>query len=59
VTKYEADDAAAINKRMEEIQAERWQRIQGTPLDDAKPTEPPSEIDWTKWNTGGFGSYVG
>jgi hypothetical protein len=44
MTKYEADDAAAINKRMEEIKAERWKQIQGTPID------PPADVDWTKWN---------
>jgi hypothetical protein len=49
VTKYEADDAAAINKRMEEIQAERWAAIRGKPLEDAKPVEAPGDIDWSKF----------
>ncbi len=44
MTKYEADDAAAISKRMEEIRAERWRNIQG------KPIEAPADIDWTGWN---------
>lgn len=43
-----ADDAAAIKARMEEIQAERMQHLQGTPI------EPPVDIDWSKWNTLSF-----
>jgi hypothetical protein len=45
----EADDAAAINKRMEEIKAERWKNIQGTPIE---ATEAAPAIDWSTWATG-------
>ena len=46
MTKYEADDAAAINRRMEEIKAERWAAIQGKSL-EGEPVEAPKDIDWT------------
>lgn len=36
-----ADDCAAINRRMEEIAAERRANIMG------KPIEAPADIDWT------------
>jgi hypothetical protein len=49
MTKYEADDAASINKRMEEIKAERWKNIQGTPIE---ATEAAPDIDWSKWQMG-------
>lgn len=46
---YQADDAAAIAKRMEEIKAERWKHIQGTPIE---ATEAAPDIDWSKWQMG-------
>jgi hypothetical protein len=54
-----ADEYEYIKCRLEEIQSERLQAIMGKPLEDAKPVEAPAEIDWTQWNTGGYGSYVG
>ena len=38
-----ADDASAIKKRLEEIQAERMQHLQGVPI------EPPADIDWSNF----------
>lgn len=38
-----ADDAAAIKKRLEEIQAQRMQQLHGTPI------EPPKDIDWSNY----------
>jgi hypothetical protein len=44
MTTKAADDMPTIAQRLKEIQAERWKHIQGTPI------EPPSDVDWTKWN---------
>ena len=52
-----ADDVTSIAKYMKEIEAERMQRVMGTPIEEAKPVETPAEIDWTAWNTGGTGGY--
>jgi hypothetical protein len=41
-----ADDYSEINKRMEEIKAERQSHIMGKPL-EGEPTEAPADIDWT------------
>lgn len=54
---YAADDYEAIRRREEEIKAERSLALTGSTLEDAKPTEPPTEIDWTKWQMGT--DYVG
>jgi hypothetical protein len=54
---YVADDHEAIRRRLEEIRADRQLVLTGSTIEDAKPTEAPAEIDWTKWNTGGCGDY--
>jgi hypothetical protein len=43
-----ADDVAAIKAAMEQIQRERWERIQGKPLEE-QAVEPDTSADivWT------------
>ena len=41
-----ADEYSDINKRLEEIQAERQAHIMGKPI-EGEPTEAPKDIDWS------------
>jgi len=49
-TKYHADDAPAIKRRMEEIQAERMRAIMGKPIEETK--EVPTAGGWAMYGTG-------
>jgi hypothetical protein len=54
MSKYTADDMPSIAQRLKEIEAEKIARINGISLEDAKPVEPPADIDWT----GAYGMYT-
>jgi hypothetical protein len=47
LSKYSADDMPSIAQRLKELEVEKTARINGISLEDAKPVEPPVDIDWT------------
>lgn len=48
-----ADEYSDINKRLEEIQAERRANIMGKPI-EGEPTEAPKDIDWGMYAPCGY-----